>query len=232
MSKGRQLYELQELDLDMDAKREALSRVMRCLDDSKTLDDARNVLAEQKKHLDSLRASQRSGEWEIEDLRTKVSGLEERLYGGTVKNPKELSSIHDQVQLLNKKRLEEEDRVLEIMAEVETGQAELDVVEQNFDALEKGWHEEQAGLIKERDELNLALRNLEQKRNELVSRIDAPTMIAYEELRQKKQGRAVARVEQGLCQGCRIVLPIRELQRARGQELVRCSSCERILFVS
>ena len=52
----------------------------------------------------------------------------------------------------------------------------------------------------------------------------------YESLRTLKQGRAVARIEQGACQGCRISLPTHVVQRARGGTvLVHCPSCERIL---
>jgi len=40
-------------------------------------------------------------------------------------------------------------------------------------------------------------------------------------------------VEQGLCQGCRISLPMSIVQKARaGVGLVQCVSCERILLVS
>ncbi|MFC2072406.1 C4-type zinc ribbon domain-containing protein, partial [Chloroflexota bacterium] len=48
----------------------------------------------------------------------------------------------------------------------------------------------------------------------------------------KQKGTAIANVEQGICRGCRILLPITELQRARSSSLVRCSSCGRILFLA
>ena len=45
--------------------------------------------------------------------------------------------------------------------------------------------------------------------------------------------RAVARVLQHSCQGCRVTIPTSEEQRARlSSELVFCSSCGRILYVS
>jgi predicted nucleic acid-binding Zn-ribbon protein len=40
-------------------------------------------------------------------------------------------------------------------------------------------------------------------------------------------------VERGLCRGCGVTLPSGDVQRARaGQELVRCNSCGRILYVA
>ncbi|MCK4696871.1 MAG: hypothetical protein KAT53_01045, partial [Dehalococcoidia bacterium] len=82
-------------------------------------------------------------------------------------------------------------------------------------------------------ELGAALATLEQKGKDLAGKLDASSLELYQALRRKRHGRAVAKVEQGMCQGCRIALPMSELQRARlGQELVQCSSCERILYVS
>ncbi|MDI6814491.1 MAG: hypothetical protein QMC90_00160 [Dehalococcoidales bacterium] len=41
----------------------------------------------------------------------------------------------------------------------------------------------------------------------------------------KQRGTAVAKVEQGLCRGCRISLSTAKLQQARSGSLVQCSSC-------
>lgn len=233
MSTGRQLYELQEVDLGIEAKREALSLVQNRLGESQTLAEARVLLAQEEESLAELQRSQRLGEWEVEDLRAKVSLIEEKLYGGSVKNPKELTSLQSQVENLKRRRRDLEDKVLDIMTEAETVQKKLSATSAEVETIEAKWQEEQASLSREQAELGAALAALDQKRTELISRIDAASLELYQVLKDKRQGRAVAKVEQGMCQGCRIVLPMSELQRARmGQELVQCSSCERILYVS
>ena len=60
--------------------------------------------------------------------------------------------------------------------------------------------------------------------------IDAETIDCYNRFR-KQKGLAVARVEQGTCRGCRISLSTAELQRVKGNKLIMCSSCGRILFI-
>ena len=93
--------------------------------------------------------------------------------------------------------------------------------------------EEQASLSQKQAELNSALATLEKKRKDLASKLDTASLELYQALRRIRQGTAVAKVEQGVCQGCRIALPMSELQRAKiGQELVQCGSCERILYLS
>lgn len=230
---ARKLYELQEIDLEIDAKNEALALVVSRLGDSEALAEARVSLATEEERLVELERSQRDVEREVEDLRSKVALLEEKLYGGSVKNPKELASLQEQVEHLKRKRRGQEDEVLDIMTEVEAMQKNVSLKSREVARIDEDWRAEQAMLSGEQAELNAALADLDQKRKDLISRIDAASLELYQGLRRKRQGRAVAKVEQGMCQGCRIVLPLNVLQRARiGQELVQCSSCERILYLS
>ena len=233
MSMGRQLYELQEIDLEIDAKREALSEVMGRLGQSEVLDQARLSLAGDEERLVELERSQREQEREVEDLRAKATASEEKLYGGTVKNPKELASLQEQVVNLQRKMRVGDDKTLDIMAEVDTTQQKVSLKRGEVAKIEEDWRAEQASLSQQQAELGAALATLEQKGKDLAGKLDASSLELYQALRRKRQGRAVAKVEQGMCQGCRIALPMSELQRARlGQELVQCSSCERILYVS
>jgi predicted nucleic acid-binding Zn-ribbon protein len=71
---------------------------------------------------------------------------------------------------------------------------------------------------------------LDAERERWTTGMDKLSLQLYENLRLKRQGRAVARVERGTCQGCRIGLPTHLVQRVRtGAMLVQCPTCERIL---
>ena len=63
----------------------------------------------------------------------------------------------------------------------------------------------------------------------MTAEMDAAHLDLYRKLRQKKQGLAVARIEQGRCQGCKITIPVSELSQARAGDLVQCGSCSRVL---
>lgn len=233
MSKGKQLYELQEVDLEIDAKRETLTQVMGRLGESEVLDEAHLSLARDEEKLVELQRIQREVEREVEDLQAKAAVATDKLYGGTVKNPKELSSLQEQLSNFRRKIGDGDDKTLDIMSEVEAAQKNVSVKRSEVAKIEEGWQAEQASLSQEQTELSAALSTLEQKRKELASKLDTVSLELYEDIRQKRQGRAVAKLERGMCQGCRIALPMSELQRARmGQELVQCGSCERVLYVS
>ena len=218
--------------MEIEAKTEALAGVESRLGESEALAEVRVVLAGEEERLAALEKNQRLGEWEVEDMRSKTALLEEKLYGGSVRNPKELVSLQEQVEHLKKGRRGQEDKLLDIMAEVETVQNRVAAKREELQRMEEDWRQEQSSLSREQAELRASLADLEQKREELAARIDGVSLELYHDLR-RRQGRAVARVEQGMCQGCRLVLSMNELQRARmGQELVQCSSCQRILYLS
>jgi len=233
LSKGKQLYELQEVDLEIDANRETLSEVLSRLGESEVLDEVRLSLARDEEKLVELQRTQKEVEREVEDLQAKAAMATDKLYGGTVKNPKELTSLQEQLSNFKRKIGDGDDKTLDIMSEVEAAQKEVSLKRNEVTKIEEEWQAEQASLSQEQTELSVALTTLEPRRKELASRLDTLSLELYEALRQKRQGRAVAKLERGMCQGCRIALPMSELQRARmGQELVQCGSCERILYVS
>jgi predicted nucleic acid-binding Zn-ribbon protein len=146
-----------------------------------------------------------------------------------VKNPKELLSQQQQVEDLKAQVRKEEDEILEIMGQVEVSQKEISSKVNEVERVKGEWQRKQEELSAELAELRAAISVAEQKRDELKTNVDTSCLELYEILRVKKQKQAVAKIEQGRCQGCRITLPMSELQQARIGELVQCSSCERIL---
>ena len=169
----------------------------------------------------------------MEEVRVKVQPVEEKLYGGTVKIPKELVGLQQDVDSLRARQRELEDRDLEAMSAVEEVERALAEGERRLSEMEAEWKAEQESLHQQRGALQQELRELEGRRSGQQATIDAAAMRQYETLRAQHQGRAVAKVEPGICQGCRITLPMHVLQRARrGNHLVQCTSCERILYLS
>jgi len=233
LSKAKQLYDLQELDLESDSKRQSLSKVISCIGESSALIDGRTALAQEQKQLAETEHLMSGLEADVEDSRAKAAVAGERLYGGAVKNPKELLSLKEQVDSYNRKIKELEDKILEIMTGIEALKGRITLKYQELAAVEKEWKKEQGLLLKEKDELDAAIARLELSRNEMATKVETATLKLYENLRSRRQGKAVARVEQGMCQGCRIVLPMNKLQQIKtGHSLVQCGSCERILYLS
>ena len=230
MGIAKQLYQLQEIDLEIEADEQTLSRLVSQLGENKTVVEAQAKLASEQQRLDELKHRQRSAEWEIDDLVSKITAAEGQLYSGRIRNPKELTNLQHEVDLLKAQRDQLENRALEIMGQVELAEAGIAATGSEFNKLKTEWHSQQQQLSTDIEALKSKLSDLSHKRQLLSAEMDPQAIGVYDKLKRQK-GQAVAKVEQGICHGCRISLPFSELQQARGGNLVLCSSCGRILFL-
>lgn len=233
MNKAKQLYELQEVDLELQHKTETLAQVNSQLGKDDELVAARADLEAVQRRLAELERQQKALEWETDDLGARIATVEKKLYGGSVHNPRELTGLQQDLQMLKSQRGEREDKLLAIMIEVDAVKQQVSQKSSELAIIEREWQANQRKLSDQKAELEAELAKLEQKRGHLVEQINADCVRLYEEVRRAKQGLGVAKVMQGRCQGCRISLPMSDQQRARmGHELVQCSNCGRILYLS
>jgi predicted nucleic acid-binding Zn-ribbon protein len=230
MSVASQLYQLQEIDLEIDSGEQTLKQMLGQLGDDKIVVATQAKLTSTKQHLDDLANKQHSAEWETDDLVSKLTAVEGELYSGRIKNPKELTSLQHEVELLKAKRDQLENKVLEIMDQVESAEANVATAKDEFKTLEAEWHSQQKQLSADVETLKGKLAEIKQKRQSLVAEVSPQAVEVYDKIKGNK-GQAVVKVEQGICRGCRISLPSGELQQVRGGSLVQCSSCGRILYL-
>ena len=230
MSVVKELYQLQETDLEIESSEQALAQIASQLGESQAVVRTRTELKLKQQHLEELGRQQHSAEWEIEDLVNKLTTAEEKLYSGRIKDPKELTNLQHEVNGLRARRNQLEDKALEVMDQVELSTAGVATLSNELKTVEAEWHSQQQQLSTNMEQLKTTLPDLRHKQQLLSVKIDPQTIELYQELK-KRKGRAVVKVEQGICCGCRISLPTTELQRARGDSLVQCSSCGRILFL-
>jgi len=231
MSVAKQLYQLQEIDLELESTEQAINQITSQLGESQAVVRTRDKLTLEQQRLEELKQQQHSAEWEIDDLKTKLATAEEKLYSGRINNPKELTNLQHEIEGLKAKRDQLENKALEIMDQVELATASVATINGELKTLEAEWHSQQQQLSTDLEQLKTTLTELEHKRQLLSAKIDPQVIGFYRELR-KQRGTAVAKVEQGICCGCRISLPVTELQQVRSASLVRCSSCGRILFLA
>lgn len=231
MSIARDLYQLQEVDMALEANNQAQKRLSGQIGESQTVLKVRAKLAEEQKELEELTRQQKSTEWEIDDLTTKIKDTEKKLYGGKIFNSKELSNLQQETEDFKKIRSGLEDKALELMDQSELTRKTIASDKEELTKLEAQWQAQQKQLAAELEQLKTAHIELESKQQQLTTLIEAGVVSTYQEIR-KRKGLAVAKVEQGICQGCRIVLPNSDLQQAKSGGLVRCSSCGRIIFLA
>ena len=231
MGVTRQLHQLQGVDLELESAQQALQQITGRLGESQAVVTAQSELKREKQHLEELQRQQHTVEWEMDDLTTKLAVVEEKLYSGRINNPKELANLQHEADGLKARRGKAEDRALEIMEQVSAKEARVSTLGGELGRLQDEWQQEQHQLEAEGERYGAIILDLEKKRQQLLDDIDSSAVKVYQDVT-KRKGRAVATVEQGICRGCQISLPITDLQRVRSGSMMRCTSCGRILFLA
>ena len=230
MSIPQKLYQLQEIELEIESGEKALSLCLGRLGESEAVKEVKSKLQGARQQMTELEQKQHSAEWQLEDIESKLTAVKEKLYSGRVKNPKELASLQQDGKSLESQRERLEEGALETMEQVELVTADMAALNSELGELEDGWRSQQKELSVEIKRLKKSISGLKQKQKLALAGIDAGTIDYYNRLKNQK-GWAVAKIEQGTCCSCRISLSTAELQRARGEQIIECNSCRRILFL-
>jgi predicted nucleic acid-binding Zn-ribbon protein len=138
--------------------------------------------------------------------------------------------MQEDFELLKARRGKLDDEGLASIEAAEEANAALAAAREGLRRTEALWQAEQEELLADKARAEAEAARLLEEREKRAAGMEKGALGLYEKLRSLKQGRGVSRVERGACQGCRISLPTHIVQRVRaGNELVQCTSCERIL---
>ncbi|HYY43943.1 MAG TPA: C4-type zinc ribbon domain-containing protein [Actinomycetota bacterium] len=171
-------------------------------------------------------------EQEVDLLDKKIEREQGRLFSGGVSNPKELSSLQSEIEMLKRQRSALEDRLLEVMEKKEQTAATLSSLQEEHSRVsaEAAEIDEQVSLLLQ--EIDAGLAGHGERRRELAQSLPEDLLKLYDQLRHTKGGVGAAALSGGACQGCHTQLPHREVERLRAEGgLQRCENCRRILVV-
>jgi len=231
MTSIKQLFCLQGLDLALDAIQSQKSRAEEELTARLELEQMETALAEEQWKLSETQESHKSFRQESEILRDRVPGLEERIYSGDLTTERELASAAQEAGHARKQLDDMEMRMLELTVVADNSRSRITSLESELEITRVDWESRQAELTQQVDELTSEEETLQVQRKDLAATVDQQELQKYDILRKRKGGTAVAKVERGLCQACRMSLPTQHLQRVRtGRQTVLCSSCGRMLW--
>jgi len=233
MSRTQHLYELQQVDLETERASQRLKEIVASLGESPELRRARKMVADAEGRLAKWRAKMHDLDLEVAGLSQKIETNEQYLYSGKVTNPKELASLESELVSLKRWREKKEEDLLEAMLATEEAEAVLVDAQAILGQVSEAWQAQQGKLTEEQSQLQARLAELTAQRQARATGISPEDLEVYQRLRQRKGGRAVAAVQDGLCQGCRMSPPSSQVQHAgQGKELVFCNNCGRILHVA
>ena len=233
MTVVQQLYDLLVVDSEIERHNQSVESIYFSLKDNRRLLETRQAVEEARSSLRLQELGRRDLDLATESAREKTSQLEGKLYGGSVRNPRELEDMQAELNMLKGLQGKHEDDLLRVMEASEEAESNLSRLETALEEIEETWQRDQERLTQERKELQANLVILEEKRQQISSSVSSDHLGLYDRLRIARKGLAVVRVERGMCQGCRLTLPTHVVQQARNSPApVQCPSCSRILYVN
>jgi len=225
------LFQLQQLDLELDRLTNEHQAITTSLQGNAKLRKLRSEYEIAQEEWQASLQTQKDAEWTFEDLNNRLQQQEQRLYSGSVINPKELQSLQQEVQRLRAQQNRQEENILEVIDTTESLQETARLQQTILQQAEDAWQEEFTALTTREKQVEEQQRALREKREQIVASLNVDLGKRYETMRRTKQGRAVSKVEQNSCQWCRVILTPSELQHVRiSSELQTCTNCGRILY--
>lgn len=227
----RQLYDLQEVDLRLDRDRQRLQAIAVAFGNEVPLVPLRQRVREMEAAVHLAAAQQKELDQAVASIAQHIKQVEGKLYGGAVRIPRELADLQADLAQLNRQRSQQEDGLLKVLDQLDGLQKELDGEQPRLREQEIAWQQEQAAMAKERDGLQTEMAQLGVQRASMASRVSAIELALYDQVRRGHNGKAVARVERGICESCRVGLPTAQLRSVRTSPMpVRCPNCGLILL--
>lgn len=231
MSAALGLLRLQSVDSQLDQVENELSRIRLKLEDDRVESGARQTLESADSEQREAEAACRAAEEQAGTQRAKLRQAESQLYGGSVRNPKELQDLQADVASLRKHLATLDQAELAWMERLDAAEQRCRLARQQLDHILTGQRAEKGLLADRRSEILSRRDNLEAERRAAAESVSAGWLEIYGGLRRARGGIAVAEVQDGACAACGTSLSPALHQSARhAADLVLCPTCGRILF--
>ena len=232
MREVERLYRLQELDdqlalherklQEWAGRRQALQQALSQAETARRAGE--KALHEQERR---LHQSERA----LKELEARLKEVEDRLYSETTRSAREAAAFQAEIEQLRRQKDGLEDEVLQGMLDLDEQCARLQRLVEEEGART---HEHEA-LARQADQEEAALQaqmaRLREARAGLAAEVAPAALNLYEQVRRAHGGKAVARVRENTCAGCRLEVALLTRKAAMGDGLVRCEYCGGILYL-
>jgi predicted nucleic acid-binding Zn-ribbon protein len=172
-------------------------------------------------------------EVDADALRERVEELEERIYGGTVTNLRELTAVEEEQTNARRELMQAEEALGPARLAAEDSERAREELTTTLAEREESWAVSAPKTRRAARATQKEVTVLEEERDESSKNVPADELTLYDQLLYRRHGVAIARVERGVCLACHITLPLKEASRLRRSDaIVTCGNCGRILIPS
>ena len=234
MSELDDLLVVQNLDTSLDQLRHR-KRTLPERAALKNLEDELAALESQRAdvqtQLDAITARQQESERETEATVKRIGEIDTRMRSGAVA-ARDLTAMQTEIDHLQERQRDLEDRTLEAMEEREPLETILSDLNDKAGSLDERSVSARAALAEAEVAVDSEIGTEETARAAAAANLPADLLQQYERLRDRLGGVGAAPLVGGSCGGCHLTLPATELDRIKKlppDAVVHCEQCGRIL---
>lgn len=224
------LIELQECDNQIRSIQtqtdQAPSKIQQLRDEFEMAEQGFKELQDQ---VDGHERDKRNLEREIEELGSKIDKSNQKL--DQIKSNKEYQAALKEIDDLNREKGRMEDKVIEIMEEIESLGEKYKKCEKEREENERIFSTKKQQIEDEVKAFEKTLQSLRKKRAGICTDVEKALLDKYDFLRERKMGIALSPVTKSVCQTCHMNIPPQKFNElVRGSELMTCPHCNRIMY--
>ena len=227
----KMLDELQEIDLKIDGfkgEKDALLEELASLDGKVAAAEA--GIAEKSNELALFEEERLALDENLAAETENISRSETRLK--EIKTQKEYQAVSKEINTARKLKVELEEQALQKIGRIEELKAEIAGQAENLTALNANIAAQKGEVQAKIDQLEDGIGKDVAAREELVKALPSTMIRRYTLLREQRRGIAVVEAKAGSCLGCNMNLPPQLYNTLfRGDELITCPHCQRILVL-
>ena len=164
MSRSLNLYHLQQVDSQCDKANSRLREIDMLLSNNAAIQSAEKTVSKTSSQLEEANKNLRQAETIVKDQRIKIEQNEAVLYGGNIRNPKELQDKQEEVAAQKRYLLILEDRQLEAMLIVDDAEDTFNEAQNVLTKAQADFQILSAELITEQEQLHKKVSQCEIQR--------------------------------------------------------------------
>ena len=223
------LVRFQEIDLELQHLNQKLSEIEADLNDTSALADAQQNADQAAQNASVARKAQKDVEFELQKTQTELQQTEQRLYSGSVTNPRQLEDLQAKSQSLRRWVAKLEDDLLEAMVAREEADEASAKASAHLKHITTKRATFEQNLAAERNVLQTRGQTLLQEAENIKTRIPPAIIDSYHYLTSRTGGMPVARLQGEVCSVCGMEVLKPTQRKVKNGEEAYCDGCRRLI---
>ncbi len=225
------LIKLQTIDSEiyaLNTEKESTPGQIKALDAA--FEEKKQALDALNKKILDLQKQKKDKELGLASKEEAAKKLQSQLY--QLKTNKEYQAMLQQINDAKADASVSEDRILELMDQLDNARAEIDKEKQLLQQEEKLLNEKKNKIQERMKDVDDRMSQLQAQQKQIIPEIDSKILPQYQRILKNRDGLAIVRVKDNSCGGCNMHVPPQVINLIKMYErIITCEVCNRMLYI-